>query len=375
MLRLLAGCGVLCLAICSLAAPLMADEGDATKVVSRWQAAILETMRNASSLGHEGRIRQLAPVLDETHDLARMAQDSLGKSWEQLTKEQGAAFLGLYRRAMLADLGSSLYRFRQETFKALEEQADEGVVRVKTVQLRGERKTSYDYRLRQAEGGWRIVDVITKGVSEQKRKRAQYQPLIEAKGLPALLARLEDEIRQANETPKQVITRLQDRVLVIWRQGATLGYQGRLEMLAPLIASTHDLTGMAQLAVRRAWKGWSLEQKKRYVKVFRQLSIATYASEFGKYAGETFAFRDEQKVKSSIVIRTTLTKSSGEKNQLDYFLRLVKNRWRVVNLRVDGISELSSKQSSYGKTLSGQGFPALLEQIRSKIRRLESEGQ
>jgi phospholipid transport system substrate-binding protein len=374
MLRFLACCTTLCLAVCILARPLAADDGAATKVVARWQAVQLDTLRNATALGFEGRVQKLAPALDETHDLAQMARDRVGEAWSGLTEEQRAAFVGLYRKALLADLASDMYRFREETFKQLGEQAAGEGVLVKTVEVRGDVQTSYDYRLRKQDDRWVIVDVITKDGSDQARKSETYQALIKAQGMAALRAKLEEEIRMANETPQQVISRLQDRVIEVWKQGAALGYAGRFEQLAPHITSTHDLTGMAQLTVRKAWRDWSLDQKRQFVREFRKVSIAQYASKFGKYEGQAFAFRGEQEVKSNVVIQTTLTKPGGEKKLIDYFLRSVKGKWRIVNVRIDGISELSTKQSAYGKALSRGGFQALLELVRSDIRRFASEG-
>ena len=68
-------------------------------------------------------------------------------------------------------------------------------------------------------------------------------------------------------------------------------------------------------------------------------------------------------------------RANGDKNKLDYFLRKVKGKWRIVTVSADGISEFASEQSAYTEILSRQGFPALLERMRAKIRQLESKGQ
>ena len=103
------------------------------------------------------------------------------------------------------------------------------------------------------------------------------------------------------------------------------------------------------------------------------MSIANYANRFKSFGGESFARAGEKKLKSAVLVRSTLTKSNGDKISLDYFLRQVKGKWRIVNIRADGVSELSTKKSEYGKILSGSGgYDALIDKIRAKVRELEA---
>ena len=165
---------------------------------------------------------------------------------------------------------------------------------------------------------------------------------------------------EAAETPSQVVTRLQNDVVEVMKKGSELGYKGRFEKLSPVVSSTHDIVGMGQLTVGRHWKSWTKDQKKQFVKLFKQLSIANYASRFGKG-------------KRAVIVRSTITKSDGDKIQLDYFLRDKKGKWRIVNIRADGVSEVSAKKATYGKILSSQGFPALLDKLRASIKKLEAK--
>ena len=178
---------------------------------------------------------------------------------------------------------------------------------------------------------------------------------------------------EAAETPTQVVTRLQNDVVEVMKKGSELGYKGRFEKLSPVVSSTHDIVGMGQLTVGRHWKSWTKDQKKQFVKLFKQLSIANYASRFGKYGGEKFEVQNEQKGKRAVIVRSTITKSDGDKIQLDYFLRDKKGKWRIVNIRADGVSEVSAKKATYGKILASQGFPALLDKLRAAIKKLEAK--
>jgi phospholipid transport system substrate-binding protein len=59
-----------------------------------------------------------------------------------------------------------------------------------------------DYRLRAADGGWKIVDVYLNGtVSELALRRSEYSSLIKRKGLEALLAALDERIDSLASAP------------------------------------------------------------------------------------------------------------------------------------------------------------------------------
>jgi phospholipid transport system substrate-binding protein len=59
-----------------------------------------------------------------------------------------------------------------------------------------------DYRLRAADGDWKIVDVYLNGtVSELALRRSEYSSLIKREGLEALLAALDEHIDSLASEP------------------------------------------------------------------------------------------------------------------------------------------------------------------------------
>ena len=50
----------------------------------------------------------------------------------------------------------------------------------------------------------------------------------------------------------------------------------------------------------------------------------------------------------------------------------LKDRWRLVNITVDGVSDLSLKRSQYSEVIEQHGFHELLERLDTKTESLAS---
>ncbi|ABB75848.1 phospholipid transport system substrate-binding protein [Nitrosospira multiformis ATCC 25196] len=173
---------------------------------------------------------------------------------------------------------------------------------------------------------------------------------------------------QESGTPEQVVKQLQEALIKAMREGAKLGYEGRYELLAPVINQTHDLDFIARTSLGANWTQLSAEQQRTFTDTFRKLSIATYASQFKEYDGERFESLERQSMpREQVMIRSKLIQSGGEPVRFDYMLRQGKDGWRIVNILADGVSDLALKRVEYRAILQRDGFPKLLDMLQQKI--------
>ena len=68
-------------------------------------------------------------------------------------------------------------------------------------------------------------------------------------------------------------------------------------------------------------------------------------------------------------METILTKSNGEKVQFNYLLRQNKNDWQIINIIVDGVSDLAVRRAEYTSILKSDGFSPLIAKIEDQIGR------
>ena len=166
----------------------------------------------------------------------------------------------------------------------------------------------------------------------------------------------------------EVVEKLHSTLLVVMKDGDKIGYQGRYDQLAPVINSSFDMPFISRTVLGKYWETFSSEQRSRFVEVFTQLSIATYAANFKSYSGERFKVISEKEVSGGrILVQTQLIKSGGGKVELDYLLHRADGEWRVINVIAEGVSDLALKRADYSAFLNSKGFEALLKQLNEKI--------
>jgi phospholipid transport system substrate-binding protein len=151
---------------------------------------LLQIMKAGGATPFSKRFDMLAPVIDQTFDLAAILQASVGTStWQTLSADQREMLLKEFRRYMVASYVSSFNGYNGQRFTVNPETrivGDEQVVRTKIVPVSGDGH-DLDYVLRQDSSGWRIVDVLADGaVSRVAVQRSDFRQLIRQGGAPAL---------------------------------------------------------------------------------------------------------------------------------------------------------------------------------------------
>jgi len=166
-----------------------------------------------------------------------------------------------------------------------------------------------------------------------------------------------------------VVEKLHSTLLDVMKDGVTIGYQGRYDQLAPVIKSSFDMPFVSRTVLGKYWDSLNDEQRSKFVEVFTELSIATYASNFDRYSGERFKTISEKQVSGGrILVQSQLTKSDGGQIQLDYLLHRTDGQWRIVNVVAQGVSDLALKRADYSAFLKSKGFEALLNKLKEKIK-------
>jgi len=358
-----------------------ADAGDAEVAAQRPVERLHAALRKATPLRTLAqREALLGPVLREVFDLPSMLAKRAGKAWDTLDEAQRTKLTEAYARARIRetalDAGRGTYTFTVEAPTERSEGLTLVTVRVKRP---GAAETTRRYAIDGVPAPGRILAITTDGRSKATEETTAFAAAFTKGGFPAVLAWLEARAQAtlpapapANQTATQVVARLQDALLGVMREAKTLGFAGRRARLDNVVRETHYIAAIARLTVRRHWKSLSKAQQRALVKTFGDLSVANYAARFDGYSGERFTRTKEEMSGKSTIVRTLLTKSDGGTVRLDYTLRKIKGRWRILNITADGVSDLSTKQAEYGSVIGRSGFPALLAKLREQIHRYET---
>ncbi len=167
----------------------------------------------------------------------------------------------------------------------------------------------------------------------------------------------------------RTVTDLQASIMTMMKNGRDLGYTNRYQSIAPTVENTHDLDTIARLVVGRHWKELDANQQSTFVETFRNLSISTYAGRFKDYSGEQFTILSETSLKRGHrkLVTSHFVKSDGGKITFNYILHQVHNQWKIISVSINGVSDLALKRAEYGGILRKDGFPTLIERLKSQI--------
>jgi phospholipid transport system substrate-binding protein len=168
--------------------------------------------------------------------------------------------------------------------------------------------------------------------------------------------------------PAAVVERLNAALLEVLEQAEALGYRGRVERLAPVVAATFDQAFMAEKVLGRHWKGLGEQDRRRWVELFAELTTASYAGSFDRFSGQRFeVLGEEPGANGTRIVRTRLVNPGGEDVELSYRLQAAP-AWRIVDVYLKGtVSELALRRSDYASVLQREGFGALLTSVRARI--------
>jgi phospholipid transport system substrate-binding protein len=177
------------------------------------------------------------------------------------------------------------------------------------------------------------------------------------------------------DAPSNVVQTLNLTILDTMRSAAQLGYQGRYNKLAPVLKRSFNFPLMSRVAVGQHWNNFNEQQRAQLVDAFTSMSIATFASRFDDYSGETWKIDSEQPLKKSVLVKSRLAKPGSEGTRLDYLMREFNGQWQVIDVYLDSkFSELATRKAEYVSVLNRSGFNGLMQTIANTIHKLQAGG-
>jgi phospholipid transport system substrate-binding protein len=169
------------------------------------------------------------------------------------------------------------------------------------------------------------------------------------------------------EAPAHQVELLNETLLRVMKEANPLGYEGRYELLAPVIDRTFDLDFMGTKAAGRHWNDLSADEQKRWLDAFRRFTIANYAGRFD--TGQSFEMLETQDAShDTVLVSTKLINPADDDVQLNYRLRKTDTGWRIIDVYLQGsVSELALRRAEYGSALDREGVDQVIASIEHKI--------
>lgn len=146
------------------------------------------------------------------------------------------------------------------------------------------------------------------------------------------------------------------------------------ESVQPKILPLFNFRHMTQLAVARNWRLASSEQQNALIAEFRTLLVRTYSTALANYRDQAIEYKPLRIAlgETEVTIKSTVEQPGAERIAIDYDVEKTTAGWKMYDIKIAGISLISTYQSTFAQTIRDGGVDGLISSLSAKNRQSES---
>ena len=116
-----------------------------------------------------------------------------------------------------------------------------------------------------------------------------------------------------------------------------------------LFDKNFDIPSISRFVLGKYWKQASLDQKKKFIKAFRNYVVKTYSSRFNEYSGEKLKLVNYENEKNPkiFLVHTILERQDAPVIKVDWRIGKKKDRFVILDIIIEGISLAITQRSEF----------------------------
>ena len=173
------------------------------------------------------------------------------------------------------------------------------------------------------------------------------------------------------ESPVALLERTSQQVIKILREDGELLKEDPdrvYQIVDDYILPHLDDVTMAKLALGKNWRKASKQQKLAFIDAFRDLLVRTYSKSLIEYKDQEIRYfpfhlaagADRTSVKAEVI------QPGGPSIPIAYRMRIKNNAWKVYDIKIDGISLVTSYRGTFTQEVRKSGIDGLLQYLQDK---------
>jgi phospholipid transport system substrate-binding protein len=147
------------------------------------------------------------------------------------------------------------------------------------------------------------------------------------------------------------------------------------DLIETKIVPHFDFTRMARIAMARNWRAATPEQQKELTAEFKTLLVRTYATALTNYRDQQIDYKPlRAKPEDTEVTVKSEVKQSGSSQPvpIDYEMEKTPNGWKVYDVKVDGVSLVTTYRDTFASEVREKGIDGLIKSLAAKNREPQS---
>ena len=168
---------------------------DPKGVIEGVTSKVIAVLRN-DALSSDAKRTEIEAIVYANVDFETVARLVLARNWRKLSPDQQRTFVAEFKKHLSLTYGNNVDSYRNEVVAIAgerEETRGDRTVKTRIARGGGGKDILVDYRLRQHDGEWRIIDIVIEGVSLVANYRSQFQDIVASGGPERLLALLREK--------------------------------------------------------------------------------------------------------------------------------------------------------------------------------------
>lgn len=150
----------------------------------------LKTITDAS-LSSAAKQGKLEALFRDNVDIPWVGRFVLGKHWRTATPDQQKKYISNYETFLIKTYTSRFTKYSGQSYKITgtreESTPGEYLLSMQVVQQNGQPPVLLDYKVRRVGTGYKIFDIVVEGVSLLTTQRAEFNSVVNSKGLDFLI--------------------------------------------------------------------------------------------------------------------------------------------------------------------------------------------
>ncbi|HVC62844.1 MAG TPA: ABC transporter substrate-binding protein [Acetobacteraceae bacterium] len=129
-----------------------------------------------------------------------------------------------------------------------------------------------------------------------------------------------------------------------------------------------DFRHMTRLAVARNWHLASPAQRNALVAEFRTLLVRTYSAALANYRDHKIEYRPLRMASgaTAVTVRSTAQQPGAERMTIDYDMEKTAAGWKVYDIKIAGISLITTYRSTFAQTIRAGDVDALIKSLAAR---------
>ena len=181
---------------------------------------------------------------------------------------------------------------------------------------------------------------------------------------------IESPVVLLERTSTQVIKILRDDHELLQREPARV-----YKIIDDYILPHLDDVTMAKLAMGKNWRKATKQQKLAFIDEFRSLLIRTYSKSLIEFKDQEIRYFPVKLAADAYKtsVKAEVIQPGGPSIPMAYRMRIKNNAWKVYDIKIDGISLVTSYRGTFTQEVRKSGIDGLLKYLRDKNKKLSTK--